>query len=104
PNASLITTQKLSANGGTYLFLADLNAHTTGNTPDLTLDGTFGVSAIFPGVDSGIPLANANIVLKWDHFTDPSTISVTAGLNGASFLDFLKIDPNTIRSEIANLA
>ena len=53
---------------------------------DVTLTGTFEVSAVLPGDAPPFTLGNAEVTFKWADVSDPTTVSVTASVGPAQEL------------------
>jgi Ca2+-binding RTX toxin-like protein/outer membrane protein OmpA-like peptidoglycan-associated protein len=75
--------------------------------PDLILNATLDVSAIVPGVDSGISLATAEFKLTWGDITDPLSVDlglgVTPGTDAAEFLRFLQFNAQDVVEQLTTL-
>lgn len=71
---------------------------------DMEFTGTFGVSVILPGVDSGIHLLDADVKLAWADLTDPTSVHVSAASgDGQRFLDFLKVNSQEVVDQLTTL-
>lgn len=74
---------------------------------DLVLNATLDVSAILPGIASGISLATADVKLTWNDITDPITVDLAAGATpGADieeFLRFLEFDAQDVVNRLTML-
>ncbi len=103
---SLIRAPELLTNDTAGLI--SFQAITDGDgTPDLVLDAQVTVSALLPGVPSGISLATAGVKLAWADITVPGQVAVSAGAvpgsDIADLLNFLQVDVQEVLDQIKQL-
>jgi len=77
------------------------------DVPDVVFTGDFEVSALLPGVDSGITLATAQLELAWANIEVPEDVQISAGASPGpdvqEFLNFLEVTSDDILSKLADL-
>src|SRR6266480_2016919 len=101
----LIRVPELEPESFSQLFSVNVKGDPTdGLNDDLVLNGTFGVSATLPGVDSNIHLADADVTLAWANLADPTSVHVSASSSaGQSLINFLKVGAQDVLTELKGL-
>jgi len=99
----LIRAPELASDG-----LISFEATTDGDAiPDLVIDAQVEVSALLPGLESGISLVTAGIKLSWASIEEPGEVSVAAGATPGSdvaeFLRFLDVTADQVLQQLTSL-
>jgi hypothetical protein len=90
----------------TNLIMAEVDGNPEdGNNDDAVFTATFEVSALLPGVPSGITLAAVELDLVWADLAVPDSVEVTAGTFGpaADFLNFLDLGATEVLAALTQL-
>jgi len=86
-----IRAAELNHTGPPALLTASVTGH-PGGPADLLLTGTFGVSAIVPGFEDNLHLADADLALSWADLSQPGQVDISSSDSaGQAILTFLHL-------------